>query len=88
MEQRLAPAALRFVMQMMQQIDDAIRTQLKQKLAEQGTELSEDVTINPAMHPQYQEEVNRVLIDLNSQYNEALDQRKDMIRQRLIPETR
>ncbi len=74
--------------QMMQQIDDAIRNQLKQKLAEQGAELSEDVTINPAMHPQYHEEVNRVLTDLNNQYNEALDQRKDMIRQRLIPAAR
>ncbi len=73
--------------QMMQQIDDAIRNQLKQKLAEQGAELREDVTINPAMHPQYHEEVNRVLTDLNNQYNEALDQRKDMIRQRLIPAT-
>jgi len=71
--------------QMLQQIDDAIRNQLKQKLAEQGTELSDDTAINPAMHPQYQEEVNRVLIDLNNQYNEALDQRKDMIRQQLVP---
>lgn len=74
--------------QMMQQIDDAIRNQLKQKLAEQGTELSDDMSINPAMHPQYQEEVSRVLSDLNSQYNEALDQRKEMIRQRVVPAER
>ena len=71
--------------QMLQQLDEAIINQLKQKLAQQGATLSDDVTINPAMHPQYQEEISKMLADLNGQYNEALDQRKDMIRQRLVP---
>lgn len=69
--------------QMLQQLEDAIRQQLEQHLAQQGTQLTEDMTINPAMHPKYQEEVDKMLTDLNGQYNEAFDQRKEMIRQQL-----
>ncbi len=69
--------------QMKQQLDDAIRTQLEQKLAEQGQNLDEQATVNPAMHPQYQEEMAKMLSELNAQYNQALDQRKEMIQQRL-----
>lgn len=71
--------------QMRQQLDDAIRSQLKQQLAKQGTQLTDDMNINPAMHPQYQEELDKMLTDLNGQYNEALDQRKAQIRERLLP---
>ena len=39
------------------------------------------MAMNPAMHPQFQEEMARMLSDLNTQYNQALDQRKEMIRQ-------
>lgn len=70
--------------QMLQQLDDAIRQQLEQHLAQQGTQLTEDMTINPSMHPKYREEVDKMLTDLNGQYNEAFDQRKEMIRQQLI----
>lgn len=66
--------------QTMQQLDDAIRAQLEQQLARRGGQPSK-TPINPAMHPQYKEEVTRMLSDLNGQYNQALDQRKDMIRQ-------
>jgi hypothetical protein len=69
--------------QMLQQLDDAIRQQLEQHLAQQGTQLTEDMTINPTMHPKYQEEVDKMLTDLNGQYNDAFDQRKEMIRQQL-----
>ena len=69
--------------QMKSQLDDAIRSQLEQKLARQGTKLTEDMAINPAMHPQYREELDRMLSGLNGQYNEALDQRKSLIRQKL-----
>ncbi len=71
--------------QMQQQLDDAIRAQLEQKLAQQGTQLTEDMNINPAMHPQYREELEKMLTNLNNQYNEALDQRKEMIRRQLLP---
>lgn len=70
--------------QMLQQLEDAIRQQLEQHLAQQGTQLTEDMTINPAMHPKYQEEVDKMLADLNGQYNDAFDQRKEMIRQQLV----
>lgn len=69
--------------QMQQQLEDAIKAQLEQKLAEHGEGLAGDVSINPAMHPQYQEELTKMITDLNDQYTQALDQRKDMIRQRL-----
>ncbi len=68
--------------QMKQQLEDAIRAQLEQKLAAHGEELESSVSLNPAMHPQYQEELTKMTTDLNAQYNEALDQRKEMIQQR------
>ncbi|MDJ0622475.1 MAG: hypothetical protein QNJ17_05900 [Desulfocapsaceae bacterium] len=70
--------------QMVQQLEDAIRQQLEQHLAQQGAKLSDDVAINPAMHPKYQEELDKMLTDLNGQYNEALDQRKNLIKQNLV----
>ena len=70
--------------QMLQQLEDVIRQQLEQHLAQQGTQLTEDMAINPSMHPKYQEELNKMLTDLNGQYNEAFDQRKEMIRQQLV----
>ena len=66
--------------QALQQLDDAIRAQLDQQMARRGGQVAKG-PINPAMHPQYKEEVARMLGDLNGQYNQALDQRKDMIRQ-------
>ncbi len=69
--------------QMKQQLEDAIRTQLEQKLASQGEDLG-GTTLNPAMHPQYQEELSKMITDLNSQYNQALDERKEMLHQRLM----
>ncbi len=65
--------------QMANQLDDAIRQQLEQKLIEQGVEAESLGAINPASHPQYQEEMSKMLTDLNGQYNQALDQRKEMI---------
>ena len=69
--------------QVKQQLDDAIRNQLKQKLLEQGQSVDDEMSLNPAMHPQYKEEWARMTADLNNQYNQALDQRKEIISQRL-----
>jgi hypothetical protein len=69
--------------QVKQQLDEAIRNQLKQKLLEQGQSVDDEMSINPAMHPQYQEEFTRMSADLNEQYNQAIEQRRDAIRQRL-----
>ena len=71
--------------QMQTQLDDAIRSQLEQQLIQQGTQITEEMTINPTMHPQYAQEQDKMLSSLNGQYNEALDQRKALIRQRLVP---
>ncbi len=71
--------------QMKQQLEDAIRGQLKQKLMEQGAEISDEISINPAMHPQYAEELAKMETNLNTQYMEALDERKELIRQHLAP---
>ena len=68
--------------QVKQQLDQAILSQLKQKLMAQGQNIDDEL-LNPAMHPQYREELNRTLSDLNGQYNEALEQRREIIRQRL-----
>jgi hypothetical protein len=69
--------------QMQQQVEDSIRGQLEQKLAQEGGAAGENTSINPAMHPQYQEEMARMLSELNGQYNQALDERKNLILQHL-----
>jgi hypothetical protein len=68
--------------QLKQQLDTAIRTQMEQKMGQRGKS-SGQMAMNPAMHPQYKEELARILSDLNTQYNQALDQRKAMVRQLL-----
>ncbi|MCP4342857.1 MAG: hypothetical protein GY799_29240 [Desulfobulbaceae bacterium] len=69
-----------------QQLDDAIRAQLEQQQASQGQEVQQPV--NPAMHPQYREELTKMLTSLNNQYNDAMEQRKQMILQRFSTATR
>lgn len=64
-----------------QQLNEAIRAQLEQQQSASGAEPSSN--INPAMHPQYQEELTKMLTNLNNQYSEAMDQRKTMIAEAL-----
>jgi hypothetical protein len=66
-----------------QQLNDAIRAQLEQQQAASEAEPSSN--INPATHPQYQEELSKMLTSLNGQYSDAMDQRKELILQRLTP---
>jgi len=40
------------------------------------------MSMDPAMHPMFQKEWTRMKADLNQQYNQALDQRKEMLMQR------
>ena len=68
--------------QVKQQFDESILNQLKMQLQQQGISVTEDMALNPTMHPQYQEEWSRASAELNGQYNEALDQRKTLIGQR------
>jgi ElaB/YqjD/DUF883 family membrane-anchored ribosome-binding protein len=62
-----------------QQLLEAIKAQLHQQQIARGQEPQDDV--NPAMHPKYNEELTRMLMNLNNQYNDAMTQRKDMILQ-------
>jgi hypothetical protein len=68
--------------QVKQQFDESILNQLKVQLQQQGLEVSDEMALNPAMHPKYQEQWSRTSAELNGQYNNALDQRKALIRQR------
>jgi hypothetical protein len=68
--------------QMTQQLEDAIRAQLEQQQVSRG---QEGHPVNPAMHPQYREEMAKMLTSLNNQYNDAMKQRKDMILERFSP---
>lgn len=67
--------------QIKQQLEDALRAQLGQKLQEQGVD-ADQTAIDPTMHPQFREEWARTLSDLNSQYTQAIDQRKEILQQR------
>ena len=67
---------------MKQQFDESILNQLKMQLQQQGLAVDDEMALNPTMHPQYQEEWSRASAELNNQYNEALDQRKELIGQR------
>lgn len=68
--------------QLKQQLSDNIRTQLAQQLQQQTGEMPDLNSIDPTMHPQYQKEWDKARSDLNDQYAQALEQRKDMLIQR------
>lgn len=72
--------------QMTKQLEDAIKAQLEQQGTARGQ--AGKVNTSPAMHPQYREELSRMLTGLNNQYNDAMDQRKAMILQLLSPVAR
>jgi exonuclease VII large subunit len=61
------------------QLKDALKAQIQQQQMSMGQETQED--INPAMHPQYNEELGKMMTSLNNQYNDAMNQRKEMILQ-------
>ncbi|MBM9518374.1 hypothetical protein JWG39_00920 [Desulforhopalus vacuolatus] len=64
--------------QSQQQLDDAIRAQLQQQAVARGMKIN-DEDINPAMHPKYAEELHKLQMELNGQYNDAMDERKQTI---------
>ena len=62
-----------------QQLKDALKAQIQQQQMSSGQEPQEE--INPVMHPQFSEELGKMMTSLNNQYNDAMNQRKDMILQ-------
>jgi hypothetical protein len=66
-----------------QQVEDAFRQQMEQALAQQTGQAGLGMKMDPAMHPKFQEEWSKVKGDLDAQYNQALDQHKGFVAQRL-----
>ncbi|SDO66520.1 hypothetical protein [Desulforhopalus singaporensis] len=67
--------------QMTQQFEQALIGQIQQQLMAAGQEVPDN--LSAAMHPKYQEELGKVTADLNNQYNDAMDQRKDFVLQHI-----
>jgi len=63
--------------QMTQQLEDALLNQLEQQYTARG--IQPPARLTAAMHPKYKDELARLLLDLNGQYGQAMDQRKEMI---------
>ncbi len=68
--------------QVKQQLEDAIRAQLAQQLQEETGEAANPTQIDPSRHPQYQKEWSQAQANLNEQYTQAFDQRKEILMQR------
>lgn len=66
------------------QVEDAFRQQMEQALAQQTGQAGLGMKVDPALHPKFQEEWSRVKSDLDTQYNQALDQHKDLVAQRFL----
>ncbi|PID74426.1 MAG: hypothetical protein CSB32_01010 [Desulfobacterales bacterium] len=64
--------------QTIEQLQQVFASRLQQQPADQGKAGQE--TLDFLRHPKYREELGRLLTDLNSQYNEALEQRKEALR--------
>jgi hypothetical protein len=65
-----------------QQVEDAFRQQMEQAMAQQTGQKGLGMKVDPALHPKFQEEWSRIKSDLDSQYNQALDQHKNLVAQR------
>ncbi|MDR0477354.1 MAG: hypothetical protein LBH14_05390 [Desulfobulbaceae bacterium] len=63
--------------QMTQQLEDALLRQLEQQYTARSVQPPARLTA--AMHPKYKDELARLLLDLNDQYGQAMDQRKEIL---------
>ena len=57
---------------------------MEQAAAQQGGQAGMGMKVDPALHPKFQEEWSRIKADLDTQYNQALDQHKDQVAQRFL----
>jgi hypothetical protein len=55
---------------------------MEQALAQQTGQKGLGMKVEPALHPKFQEEWSRIRADMNTQYNQALDQHKKVVAQR------
>ena len=68
--------------QIRQQLEDGMRAQLVQQMQQQGIETEQLGSIDPTQHPEFQKQWSSAQADLNDQYTQALDQRKELLMQR------
>lgn len=71
------------VEQLRGQLEEQIRMQYEQLLAQQRGVQQEKIKIDPTLQPKFKEEWSRIEGELNSQYNKALQQLKAELEQRL-----
>jgi len=71
--------------QVTKQLEEAISARLEQQAMMSGQ--TGGSKMNPTMHPQFREEMAKALTSLNQQYNDAMEQRKDMILASLSPQS-
>ena len=64
------------------QVEDAFRQQMEHALAKQTGQKGLGMKVDPMLHPKFQEEWSRIRTDMNTQYNDALDQHKKLVAQR------
>ncbi|PLX51699.1 MAG: hypothetical protein C0612_05060 [Desulfobulbaceae bacterium] len=65
-----------------QQVEDAFRQQMEQALTQQTGQKGLGMKMDPRMHPKFQEEWSKVKADLDGQYNQVLQQHKELVAQR------
>jgi hypothetical protein len=70
--------------EILQQLEDAFRQQMEQALAQQTEQAGLGMKVDPTLHPKFQEEWSRVKSELDTQYNQALNQHKDLVAQRFL----
>ena len=70
--------------EILQQVEEAFRQQMEQAMAQQTGQAGLGMKVDPKLHPKFQEEWSRVKSDLDTQYNQALDQLKDQVAQRFL----
>jgi len=70
--------------EILQQLEDAFRQQMEQALAQQAGQAGLGMKVDPTLHPKFQEEWSRVKSELDTQYNQALNQHKDLVAQRFL----
>ena len=70
--------------EILQQLEDAFRQQMEQALAQQAGQAGLGMKVDPTLHPKFQEEWSRMKSELDTQYNQALNQHKDLVAQRFL----
>ncbi len=68
--------------QVRQQLEDQFRAQYEQLMAQQTGTQGEGMKIDPASQPKFREHLAKAEMELNVQYNQALEERKNMIKER------